>query len=127
MNEQVMQWLQALKPLAEKLGTTSEHVYGVLVTQGIVTGVVTLVQVILCATFAAVAGRFILKQLFNKQGVFYDRMGISELGFVCSLIGGLATFAATVLALTNIGEAATGLINPEYLAIKEIMATVRGK
>lgn len=111
MNEQT---LQLIEKLALKLGTTAEHLWGVLVRQAPISGAIGL------ACDAALL--FALYVMWKKLlAVDFDKWD-SEFG-KGSMFGGLAI--ATVICLAcafgNLPTEIAGFLNPEYWALKQLI------
>jgi len=111
--------------LAAKLGVAAEHVYGVLVKQAVVSGVLSTLMMIA----AIIVAVFLTKSLAKKSREYQKHVGEYSLN-PYQVIHWCMVFALTVLsiaALTNGSDMVGKIINPEYYAIKEILDTIGGK
>ena len=114
-----------LTVLADKLGTTSEYLWGILVRQAPVAATITLIQII----FTVLSGIFLWKlhKYFSKETderySMYDRGngGLEALMVMFSmliLIIGIVLFFA-IESMFN------GYFNPEYWALNKILNTLK--
>ncbi|MFW0909661.1 hypothetical protein [Bacillus altitudinis] len=111
--------------LAAKLGVAAEHVYGVLVKQAVVGGVLSTLMMIA----AIIVAVFLTKSLAKKSREHQKHVGKYDIN-PYQIIHWGAVFALAVLsiaALTNGPDMVGKIINPEYYAIKEILDTIGGK
>ncbi|MGI1828747.1 hypothetical protein ACRPLG_02625 [Bacillus safensis] len=119
--------------LAAKLGVAAEHVYGVLVKQSYVFGIINIiVGAILLAGFAVLLR---LNYLIIAKGespswgeeetIYYKlrEVGCGMLFIVIIIVTILAVIFGMVALFSGIMQA----LNPEYYAIKEIIDTIGGK
>ncbi|WP_144666692.1 hypothetical protein [Bacillus altitudinis] len=119
--------------LAAKLGVAAEHVYGVLVKQMYVIGIVNVVVgVSLLVIFAALLRLNYLiiakggRRLWDEDiTIFHKLRGIGD-GWLFSVITGV-TISTLIIGLVTLPIGAMRIINPEYYAIKEILDTIGGK
>jgi hypothetical protein len=105
---------QLIRELAEKLGTTAEHLWGVLVRQAPISGTLGLLGIAALLGFVYIAWKRLTKIDFTKwdhdlaKGTMY---------------GGL--LIATVIALLSLLLLAplyvAGILNPEYWALRQIL------
>lgn len=106
--------LQALNALADKLGTTAEHLWGVLIRQAPISGCVELISLIICLVPTAVVGRVLYKRAQNND--FYQ--DVYFFSFV-SVFLVLLVFDSALISRIDIIIAA--FINPEYWALMQIL------
>ena len=119
MNEQAT---KLLEQLAQKLGTTVEYLWGVLIQQAQVAAFINLgYSVVLIITW--IMG-IKLHFYFGKNGKYDDY----DTGAI--YIGIMVAFAIT-LVLTSIamffflGNIVTGFVNPEYWALKQVLNLIK--
>lgn len=113
-------YAQLLETLATKLGTTAEHLWGVLVRQAPISGMTNLV---LCIIFALGLWKLIIfvKHKTNHRNAdwYYDRhpawFGVS-----------VVTAMISIGLLISIPTIVTAFANPEYWALKQLLSMVRG-
>lgn len=131
MEEKAIEYIDAL---AANLGVAAEHVYGALLKQAMVSGVRSLVFIAIC-----LAVSYAIIKMFNRiitdvkdantDSLFVDKVygGVSTTGIVASFSGGIALFILFVAIMSDIGNASTALLNPEYWALMEILDTIKGE
>lgn len=117
MNEAIDKVIDALGPLAEKLGEGAEHAYGVYVYEATARGIRTTVAAVLLVALAVVLG-LVARKLFSTQN--HDAEFFAG---VAVLSSGVTTIAAGFVAY----RAAALLMNPEFYAIRELMWNVTGR
>ena len=117
MNEVTTKLLQQL---AEKLGTTAEHLWQVLVRQAPISASITM---------ALLAGLIISAGLLARLSLRRTRMVIEDDSYddslrVAAVTSWVAFVAVAIMAavmLSDIETAVAGLINPEYWALKQVL------
>jgi len=109
--------LAALTALANKLGTTAEYLWGVLVRQAPLQGALDLAVLAVWGLVCVWLIRFVRSKTSGDKPAFSDEVGRgfawAGVVFVCALvmlIGGL-TFSSSI----------TAIINPEYWALRQIL------
>jgi hypothetical protein len=106
-----------IRELAEKLGTTTEHIWSVLVAQAPISSSINLA--ILIGFAVAVYASY--KQVARKAisgGEWDDNCG----SMIFPWIAWVAfAFLAIFVACCSIEDIAAGLLNPEYWALKQII------
>jgi len=143
MGEQILNQIdEYVKALAETLGVASEHVYGVLVRQQIIEGIVFIAITLLCLLLLFII-LFILHGIFfksdyeteivtnywgdkkkkiipkNKWAKILASQFVQD-GYAWA-IAGFISFVLIVVSLITGIHAIGRLFNPEYYAIKEIL------
>jgi cytochrome b len=116
--------LKLIEVLANKLGTTSEYLWGILLRQAPIDAALNLLQMAI-----VVALWFVLLKIHksllveNDNGMWSESTYKSNEGaetfMVVSLI---AIVVASVFCLFNIHSTINGFFNPEYWAIQEILS-----
>ncbi|MFP3840308.1 hypothetical protein U5N22_08630 [Bacillus safensis] len=119
--------------LAAKLGVAAEHVYGVLVKQMYVIGIVNVVVAVTSLAIFAVLVR--LNYLIIAKGgrraweegvtIFHKLRGVGGGGLFSVII--IVTIAALITGMVTLPIGIMRMVNPEYYAIKEILDTIGGK
>jgi hypothetical protein len=109
--------LQAVTALANKLGTTAEYLWGVLVKQAPLSGALDLVVLTAWAAACVWVARFVGRKTSGDRPEWNDEFdrGLAWIGvgIVCgltALIGGLV-----------FSDAMTAIVNPEYWALRQIL------
>ncbi|PRO41458.1 hypothetical protein [Bacillus sp. LLTC93] len=111
--------------LAAKLGVAAEHVYGVLVKQAVVNGVLSTLMMI-----AGIIVAVLLTKSFAKKSREHQKhIGEYDLNpyLIIQCCTGLALAVLCIAGLVNGSDMVGKIINPEYYAIKEILDTIGGK
>ena len=117
--------LQALTGLANKLGITAEYLWGVLLRQAPLTGVINLMLIMAWVIGAVVWCRFIVRKTTcprpTDDGLYRRADWTGEAAFfgwasavVVALIAGMAVSSSLVTTVA-------ALANPEYWALRQIL------
>lgn len=127
MEEKAFEYIDAI---AANLGVAAEHVYGALLKQAMVSGLRSVVYIIICLAVGYAIIK-VFKRIYSdvKEGedsIFVDSFGISLGGVFAIIIGGVAIIILFFAIMADIGNATTALLNPEYWALKEILNTIKG-
>lgn len=105
--------------LATALKVTAEHVYTILVKQQVVNSIIYLILGIISIIFII---NWIKKYKSNEEWEDYGNPTALGVVRITQIIIG---FILLVISLLNIDIIITGLINPEYGAIKEILNFIK--
>jgi NADH:ubiquinone oxidoreductase subunit 5 (subunit L)/multisubunit Na+/H+ antiporter MnhA subunit len=108
MNEET---LKLVDKLAEKLGTTAERLFAIMVKQAPLSGAI---QVILFLILMAIAGFFLWKCIKTAD---WD----SEPRIILGIMSGLAIVILVVTALCSADLVLASFFNPEYWAVKQFI------
>lgn len=118
-------YMQLIEALSSKLGTTAEHLWGVLVRQAPISGVVDLV---LCVTIAAVTVswvQFVKRKTTCPTRTEDDSYPYAEWSNEAAFFAWASVVFAVLVALVTIVGAAQGIVaafvNPEYWALKQLV------
>ena len=127
MEEKAFEYIDAI---AANLGVAAEHVYGALLKQAMVSGLRSVVYIIICLAVSYLIIKM-FKRIYSdvkegEEGIFVDSFGISLGGVFAIIIGGVAIIILFFAIMADIGNATTALLNPEYWALKEILNTIKG-
>ena len=114
-----------LTTLADKLGTTSEYLWGILLRQAPISATVILIQII----FTVLSGIFLWKlhKYFAKETdenySMYDRSngGLEALIIIFSVL----TLIIGIVSFFQIENVLNGYFNPEYWALDKILNTLK--
>ncbi len=114
MNEEVQKKaMEMLEELAAKLGTTGDHLWEILVAQGRIEAVNTLVVLVLAIGLTFVTHRYVWAWMWRKP----ESEGRCWVTGLLSVVSTLFTLKAAF----GIGSLATKLFNPEYWALQRIL------
>ena len=121
MNEQTV---KLLEQLAQKLGTTTEYLWGILVRQALISSIQDIILFVSATLFCGML--FWLHIRFCKSDdsgySLYDRYE-ENLGFPMIMVAIVGT-VVWVVGIFLLGDAINGLFNPEYWALKEILGSI---
>jgi hypothetical protein len=122
MNEQILEYLSKL---AEKLGTTSEYLWSVLLRQAPISGAIDLLIVIVIVTAVVLFIRFVRRKTVVPAATEENPDPYPEWENELVVFVWLGIIVATTLALLIVvdllGDGISGLVNPEYWALKQIL------
>lgn len=112
--------------LAEKLGTTSEYLWGILVKQAYITAITNTIiiigliifGIILCKVHIYLSSPVDPKDKYNTDNLYDKNIG----AIIIMLVFTTIWFIAAIVQLFCIGDTINGFINPEYCALKEILS-----
>ena len=106
---------QLVRELAEKLGTTGEHLWGVLIQQAAINAVTSWLIVIVMGVFLAIAYQVVNKNTTKTENWTNEGAFLAWMVFYC--------YAGICLipVCCAIDTTATALLNPEYWALKQIL------
>lgn len=127
MEEKAFEYIDAI---AANLGVAAEHVYGALLKQAMVSGLRSVVYILICLAVGYVIIKM-FKRIYSdvkegEDGIFVDSFGISLGGVFAIITGGVAIIILFFAVMSDISNATTALLNPEYWALKEILDTIKG-
>ena len=127
MEEKAFEYIDAI---AANLGVAAEHVYGALLKQAMVSGLRSVVYIIiyLAVSYAIIK---VLKRVYSdvkedEEGLFVDSFGVPLGGVFALVFGGIALVIMFFVIMADISNTSTALLNPEYWALKEILDTIKG-
>jgi uncharacterized membrane protein SpoIIM required for sporulation len=105
-----------LAELAEKLGTTVEHLWGVLIRQAYIDGVSSLVTILLALAFGFGAVLF----FFHVRKDRKKYLGEYAPAFVEYFILAVALFLVAAAVGTNLYWVISDFFNPEFYALRHL-------
>lgn len=120
-----------LEQLSNKLGTTVEHLWSVLVKQATVDAVINIVCIIIVAALGVLLYK--LHKKFSKETKPQEESYTSteyERHESTAIIMGISTAVWAIIAIVMffclIPETITALVNPEYTALKNVLTMLSG-
>lgn len=113
--------LNALTALAEKLGTTGEHLWGVLLQQAWVSFWTDLVCDL---AFLALAYAMLQLSLFAYNHTDVVSFSGREGHALLCVLAGLGSLMSVITVVCSIESTVTKLINPEYYALSQILKSI---
>lgn len=116
MNEQTA---KLIEQLAAKLGTTAEHLWGVLVRQAPISAITDILTSMLIVFLIWKSLGFVQRKTrdTNDAPADWDEEG----AFAAWVIWGIAALIGTLCVLCDINYIVAGFANPEYWALKQIL------
>lgn len=125
MSETVDRLIDALNPVAQRIGEGAEHVYRLAVRQAIIEGIASLVLAVVLAVLVYVGVRVLLwfrvQYESARERHRYDGDGWAFGGWLL----GFAVLACAIGAIGCAFDGAVTLANPEYAAIENLLEAVR--
>lgn len=115
MDEQTQKLIQQL---ADKLGTTAEHLWAVLVKQAPIFAVTELVSDIAICGALIWLTRFMYGK-YKKVKEFDE--DLSHIWFASTVVCLISAIVCVVWSCTSLDMVSAGLFNPEYYALKQII------
>jgi hypothetical protein len=117
--------LQALTAMAQKLGTTAEYLWGVLLRQAPISGAIDLAIMVFLVGASVLWARFVNKKTTchpPTEENRYTRADWEEEGaFLAWLsVGGLLVISFVVIS-GSLATTVAALFNPEYWALRQIL------
>ncbi len=118
MNEETRKMIEAL---ASKLGTTVEHLWEVLIRQAYISFWTDILYYLITAAIVLFAVKFSLKAWRKSDESTWndDEWRMLPIG-LC-----LFALILSIIAVVCVGDTVTKVANPEYWALKEVLATVK--
>ena len=106
-----------MRELADKLGTTVEHLWGVMVRQGPIQGVVELLLLAGMVGIIVALWRAVRAKISGDDPEWDCDEMVSAI--CCSLA--LISLIAAAITFAVLPMAITGILNPEYWALKQLL------
>ena len=111
-----------IQELADKLGTTTEYIFGVMVQQAPVYAAITVVEMLAVSLYGWVLWKIHCKFSKKQEGSSWTYYENDEgIILVPLIIAALIWFVLFLCCLFAIHPAITAIINPEYWALKRIV------
>ena len=122
MNEQTE---KLVRELAEKLGTTVEHLWEVLIRQASITAIsngitIAILSLIIFATYYFIKIKTKCPQQTQNDPYPSPEWDV-EIAALAWFVFGLITLFASIFIMCGIYEIITCLLNPEYWALKQVI------
>lgn len=108
-----------LRELADKLGTTTEHLWIVLVRQATINAYTNLFLCTLIVVYLGVVVRLHIKFLNDENEWSYENKDMTVGGPM--ILAGFASVVTIVAFFSMFRSAVTGFLNPEFAALKYIL------
>lgn len=114
-----------LEKLAQKLGTTSDYLWRVLLKQASISATTSLIQIILMLLFGAVLWSVHLKftkKDKNGDNVYYR---FEAAGLVLLVVSIAFIILFPIILFIGMSDIINGYFNPEYWALDKILDTIK--
>jgi hypothetical protein len=127
IKETIIQITEALEPLAEKLGTTAEHLWKIAIKQVYVEAIQLTFSLLVLCLFLYLYYRFIRWGTKKEESGYSNRFDDNSVMAFFAAISGiiLATLFLVNISLL-VGVIPQVIINPEWKAIKNIFNLING-
>lgn len=117
--------LELLNRLADKFGTTVEHLWGVLVKQAVISAVTEIVMALAMVAAWLWLFRFVRRKTTEPKETAEDRYPHAEWreegALIAWLVAALALLLVTIQVYCATTTGLTALLNPEYWALKQLL------
>jgi hypothetical protein len=113
--------LKRLDALAEKLGTTAQYLWTVLVKQAYIEGIVGTVLFVLCAIYLGIGIRLLFKWGRQFPDASYNEETILATKMTVVGVTGAIALITCLVCLTAFMQ----LLNPEYYALQQLLGAVK--
>lgn len=116
MNEKTT---ELIEQLAQKLGTTTEYLWGVLINQASISAITDLIYIVMSVVVGVVL--FKLHRRFSKEDekgncVYEEDFFIGAMMFLTAIWG-----IVFLVSIFSIGNIINGFFNPEYWALNKVL------
>lgn len=114
---------ELIERLAEKLGTTTEYLWSILLQQAPISASIGLLHICLSLFLAILL--IVLHLRFSKgenqgEGVYYNHDGVVVLMMVCTIF----TIFYMIVSIAHVNNIINGYFHPEYWALNEILQSI---
>ena len=114
-----------IQQMADKLGTTSQYLWSVLLKQAPVYVVISVIEAVIFCVFIYLYFKFLPKMKALADD--YSNDGAAMTAVIC-IIGGAILSGIFILAIFVMFESAvTALVNPEYWALDKLLSAIKRK
>lgn len=114
---------ELLAKLAEKLGTTTQYLWGVLIKQASVE-----IYIFISVFVLTIIGAIITTLLLKSTQKYWDKENAPAIAWFTLTFGIIFAFATVIglgYFLANITDVITSINNPEYWALQEVLKSIR--
>lgn len=114
-----------IRELADKLGTTADHLWAVLVKQSYIEGWCQVVGVSVVGIILLLAGLLVNRKTTVKNiehnGITYMESDWDDYGVVAWGVFGIIVFIYAIISIAVISDSVSCFANPEYCALMKIV------
>lgn len=115
----------AIELAAQKMGVAAEYVFTLFVKQAVVESVVWLTVVVFLMITGLVLTKQSIKLFKSSSAVAHRNEGLCIVTSLACAATGFAYFASIMVFLTNVNTIISGIINPQYMAIQNLITLVK--
>jgi hypothetical protein len=125
MNEET---LALIDKLATKIGTTGEHLWGVLLKQAPISSTIELLILLSTVFFTYRFSKYVRKHTkrYNEEGGYNAECWCEEVRMVSLIALGCSYFGIILYLMFGFTDMLSGFFNPEYWAFLKITSLVSG-
>ncbi len=110
--------------IAQQLGTTSEYLWKILLTQAPIDAIISLILIIITIGFGCVL--FKVDKYLRNKGLYkpdddFDMFTIYGVAMIISLVGFLILLIGSICSISDI---VNGFFHPEYWALKKVLSSI---
>lgn len=113
-----------IEQLAEKMGTTSQYLWSILIKQAPVDATITLIQILISIAFAFVFYK-IHNRLSKSDKDGYNRYDENEFTVVIMVLSLVCVAILLIASFCCIGDVVNGYFNPEYWALDKVLHSIK--
>jgi len=117
-----------IRELADKLGTTSEQLWNILITQAWIDGSVNLLGLLALGVALWCAFKFVNRKTTTPEPTESNRYPRAEWEEEGALLAwfllAVSTVVLTLIVATEMNNVISAFVHPEYWALKEILETI---
>lgn len=115
--------VELLEKLADKLGTTSEYLWSVLVNQAYVNAIGEVIFILIATAFSYAMCKMHLH--FMDRDNEYSYYEKEEVLGIPMIIGAIVMVLLIIGCICSVRSIVTGVLNPEYWALEQILETIK--
>ena len=129
MTEAMKELTPLLEKLAAKLGTTAEHLWGVLIKQAHIEGITAVCLIGLLIVLTISWGFFIAPKLVRKWSFLKEKRRTpyaddGEMYLVGTVVGSIAFSIAWIVTICSLSTILSCFYNPEYWALQKVLSLI---
>jgi len=113
-----------IEQLAEKMGTTSQYLWSILIKQAPVDATITLIQILISIAFALILYK-IHKKLSKSDKDGYNRYDDNEFTVIIMAVALCSVIILLIASFCCIGDVINGYFNPEYWALDKVLHSIK--
>lgn len=117
-----------LEQLANKMGTTSEYLWKILLRQAPIDATITLIQYMVLIIVGIVIYKVhqrLSKPIKTSEYSTYNSYDESDAYGIMMIFGSFGYLIIVVVAFFSIGSVINGYFNPEYWALDQLLSAIR--